>query len=73
MRNLGLALAAVGASYADIVKTTTYVANYKPEHRAVIGQAKKPLGEPPASTLVGVNALALAEWLVEIGAVAVTS
>lgn len=74
MRNIGLALAAAGASYADIVKITTYVVNYKPEHRAVIGKARAPHfanGTPPASTLVGVSALALPEWLVEIEAVAV--
>jgi len=73
MRNVGLALAA-GASYADIVKITTYVVNYKPEHRAVIGKARAPFfanRTPPASTLVGVSALALLEWLVEIEAVAV--
>ena len=74
MRNVGLALAAAGASYANIVKITTYVVNYRPEHRAVIGQARAPFfagGAPPASTLVGVSALALPEWLVEIEAVAV--
>ena len=72
MRNVGLALAAAGATYADIVKITTFVVNYKPEHRAVIGQARAPFfagGMPPASTLVGVTALALPEWLVEIEAV----
>ena len=74
MRNVGLALAAAGASYANIVKITTYVVNYRPEHRTVIGQARAPFfagGAPPASTLVGVSALALPEWLVEIEAVAV--
>ena len=74
MRNIGLALAAVRASYGDIVKITTYVVNYKPEHRAVIVKARAPFfanGTPPASTLVGVTALALPEWLVEIEAVAV--
>ena len=74
MRNLGLALAAAHASYADIVKTTTYVVNYKPEHRATIGKAKAPFfanREAPASALVGVEALAVPEWLVEIEAVAV--
>jgi enamine deaminase RidA (YjgF/YER057c/UK114 family) len=74
MRNVGLALAAAGAGYADIVKITTYVLNYKPEDRAVIGKARAPFfadGTPPASTLVGVAALALPEWLVEIEAVAV--
>ena len=72
-RNVGLALAAAGASYADIVKIT-YVVNYRPEHRVVIGKARAPFfatGTPPASTLVGVSALALPEWLVEIEAVAV--
>ncbi len=74
MRNVGLALAAAGANYTDIVKITTYVVNYKPEHRTVIGQARAPFfagGTPPASTLVGVTALALPEWLVEIEAIAV--
>jgi enamine deaminase RidA (YjgF/YER057c/UK114 family) len=74
MRNIGLALAAAGATYADIVKITTYVVNYKPEHRVIIGQARAPFfanGTPPASTLVGVAALAVPEWLVEIEAVAV--
>jgi enamine deaminase RidA (YjgF/YER057c/UK114 family) len=74
MRNVGVALAAARASYADIVKITTYVVNYKPEHRAIIGKARAPFfanGMPPASTLVGVAALAVPEWLVEIEAVAV--
>lgn len=74
MRNVGLALAAAGAGFDDVVKITTYVVNYKPEHRAVIGQARAPFfagRTPPASTLVGVSALALPEWLIEIEAIAV--
>jgi enamine deaminase RidA (YjgF/YER057c/UK114 family) len=74
MRNVGLALAAARASYTDIVKITTYVVNYKPEHRSIIGKARAPFfsnGTPPASTLVGVAALALPEWLVEIEAIAI--
>jgi enamine deaminase RidA (YjgF/YER057c/UK114 family) len=74
MRNVGLALNAAGARYAGIVKITTYVVNYKPEYRAIIGKARAPFfanGTPPASTLVGVAALALSEWLVEIEAIAV--
>jgi enamine deaminase RidA (YjgF/YER057c/UK114 family) len=74
MRNVGVALSAAGASYADIVKITTYVVNYKPEYRAIIGKARAPFftnGTPSASTLVGVAALALSEWLVEIEAIAV--
>ncbi len=74
MRNLGLALAAAGASYADIVKITTYVVNYRPEQRPIIGKARAFFFEnmpPPASTLVGVSALAMPEWLIEIEAIAV--
>jgi enamine deaminase RidA (YjgF/YER057c/UK114 family) len=74
MRNVGLALAAAGADYGDIVKITTYVVDYRPEHRAIVGRARAPFfksGTPPASTLVGVSALALPEWLVEIEAIAV--
>jgi enamine deaminase RidA (YjgF/YER057c/UK114 family) len=74
MRNVGLALTAAGASFSDVVKLTTYVVNYRPEHRTVIGQARAPFfagRTPPASTLVGVTALALPEWLVEIEAIAV--
>jgi enamine deaminase RidA (YjgF/YER057c/UK114 family) len=73
MKNLGLALAAAGATFADIVKTTTFVVNYKAQHRTVITDAKKPFwaGRPPTSALIGVAALALPEWLIEIEAVAV--
>jgi enamine deaminase RidA (YjgF/YER057c/UK114 family) len=74
MRNVGLALAAAGADFGDVVKITTYVVNYKPEHRSIVGKARAPFfakATPPASTLVGVSALALPEWLVEIEAVAV--
>jgi enamine deaminase RidA (YjgF/YER057c/UK114 family) len=74
MRNIGLCLAAAGASYEHVVKITTYVVNYKPEDRAVIGKARTPFfadRPPPASTLVGVSALAAPEWMIEIEAVAV--
>ena len=74
MRNLGLALAAAGATFADLVKVTTYVVDYRPEHRAIIGKARGTFYAdmtPPASTLVGVSALAAPEWLIEIEGVAV--
>lgn len=74
MRNLGLALAAAGASYKDIVKITTYVVDYTPAKRPDITKARSPFfagRTPPASTLVGVSALAAPEWLIEIEAVAV--
>ena len=75
MRNLGLALAAAGAGFEHVVKITTYVVDYKPEHRPIIGKARGAFFEgrkPPASTLVGVAALAAPGWLIEIEAVAVT-
>ena len=74
MRNLGLALAAAGAGYVHIVKITTYVVDYKPELRQIIGKARGAFFEgrtPPASTFVGVSALAAPGWLIEIEAVAV--
>lgn len=75
MHNVGRALAAAGASFNDVVKITTYVVNYQPEHRMIIGKARAPFFAnmtPPASTLVGVAALAMPGWLVEIEAIAVT-
>ena len=74
MTNIGLALKAAGATYADIVKITTFVVGSKPELRPIIGKARSAFFEgmdPPASTLVGVSALAAPEWLIEIEAVAV--
>lgn len=74
MRNLGKCLEAAGASFEHVVKITTYVVDYKPELRAAIGKARTPFfGDrpPPASTLVGVSALAAPEWLIEIEAIAV--
>ena len=75
MKNIGLALAAANATFSDVVKITTYVVGYRPEHRAIIGKARSPFFAdmpPPASTLVGVSALAAPEWLIEIEAIAVT-
>lgn len=75
MRNLGTALAAAGTSFDSVVKIVTYVVDYRPEHRAIIGDVRSrhlPPGKPPASTLVGVTALAAPEYLIEIEAVAVT-
>ncbi len=74
MLNLGRALEAAGATFADVVKITTFVVGYRPEQRAVIGAARSPFfpaGEPPASTLVGIEALAAPGWLIEIEAIAV--
>lgn len=69
-------LADQGASMADVVKMNTYIADYGPESLEVFrGVRKELMGETdmPASTLVGVEALAFPEWLIEIEVVAVIS
>lgn len=63
-----------GASMKDVIKMNTYIVDYGPESLEVFrGVRKELLGDTdmPASTLVGVEALALVEWLIEIEAVAV--
>lgn len=63
-----------GATMFDVVKMNTYIVDYGPETLEVFrGVRKEVMGEAdmPASTLVGVEALALPEWLIEIEAVAV--
>jgi enamine deaminase RidA (YjgF/YER057c/UK114 family) len=71
--NLGFALAAVGANFDDVVRVTTYVVDYRPEHRAILRQIRSEHWptDPPAATLLGVSALALPELLVEVEATAV--
>jgi enamine deaminase RidA (YjgF/YER057c/UK114 family) len=72
--NLELALKGAGASLADVTKLTTYVVGYQPEMLALIREVRATLfqpGESPASTLVGVQALAAPEFLIEVEAYAV--
>jgi enamine deaminase RidA (YjgF/YER057c/UK114 family) len=72
--NLERALAAAGATFADVVKTNLYVVGLKPEHVPIIREVRSRhvnVAQPPASTLVGVTALVGADWLIEIEAVAV--
>ena len=72
--NLRLALAAAGATWNDVVVTRLYVVNYKPEQLPIIREVRSRYvspDRPPASTLVGVQALAHPDWLIEIEATAV--
>ncbi len=71
--NLGRALDAVGATQGDVAKITTFVVNYSPEARPALTAARQEVfgGELPASTLVGVQALAAPDLMVEVEAVAV--
>jgi enamine deaminase RidA (YjgF/YER057c/UK114 family) len=73
-RNLRVALGAAGATLQQLVKTTIFVVGYKPADREVIAEVRaKVYGShpPPASTLVGVQALVRPELLIEVEAVAV--
>jgi enamine deaminase RidA (YjgF/YER057c/UK114 family) len=71
--NLKVALAAVGATFADVVKVNTYVVNYKPSDVAIIREIRGKYNVPeklPASTLVGIQALAREDFLIEVEVVA---
>jgi enamine deaminase RidA (YjgF/YER057c/UK114 family) len=73
-RNVGLALKGAGASFDDVVKLNVYVVNYKPEYRALLHEVRSrhvSKDNPPASTLVGVQALARDGFLIEIEVIAV--
>jgi 2-iminobutanoate/2-iminopropanoate deaminase len=69
--NIGLCLSTAGASFADVVKVTTFLtdvedrARINPVRQEFFGDAR------PASTLVEVSALVLPEFLIEVEAVAV--
>lgn len=70
--NLRKALASVGGSFSDVVKTTTLVTDLKQlgTLREVRARYLDP-AHPPANTLIPVTALARPELLLEIEAVAV--
>ena len=72
---VGQQLDAAGASLADLVKATTYIVDFDPathlaEYRAGREQALA-LDDMPASTLLGIPALASEQFLVEIDGIAV--
>ena len=76
LANLKMALAAAGASPADVVKLNIYVVNYRPEQAPLVAAALReafPAGRLPAGTWLGVQSLALADLLIEIDAIAVTA
>jgi enamine deaminase RidA (YjgF/YER057c/UK114 family) len=73
MENLKTALAAAGASLQDAVKLNYYVVNLNPDKLSVIREVRNKYisaEHPPASTLVGVTALARQEFLIEVEVVA---
>ncbi|HEV8339219.1 MAG TPA: RidA family protein [bacterium] len=72
-RNLVAALAAAGATPASVAKMTWYIVNYAENVRPILIEARREAFGPhaPASTLIGVQALAEAGFLIEVEAIAV--
>src|SRR5438067_13246114 len=72
--NLRTALDGAGIAPADVAKLTTYVVGYKPELRPSLAEARAAVfgADLPASTLVGVQALAEPGYLLEVEAIAVS-
>lgn len=74
-KNLKTALAAAGATPADVVKINVYIVDYKQADLAILEEAiSECFGENRgfASTVVGVKALALDGLLIEVEATAMT-
>lgn len=72
--NLVEALETVGAKPQDLVKIGIYVVNHDPDRLSVIRTIRdEAFGEiiPPASTLLGVDRLALPDLMIEVDGVAV--
>jgi enamine deaminase RidA (YjgF/YER057c/UK114 family) len=69
LKNIETVLAEAGAAKGDIVRMRTYVVNHTPDKLEPVGAA---LGEfwgdvmPAANTWIGVQALALPDFLIEI-------
>src|ERR1700755_2496437 len=73
LENLRLVLAEMGASPANIVRLRTYVVDHKPEKLIPVLteiQAFYAGAAPAANTFIGVQSLALPEFLIEIEATA---
>lgn len=71
--NLKTALASVGAGPDQVAKITTFVVDYSPDLRAPLHEIRTAIfgSNPPASTLLGVQALATPDFLIEVEAIAV--
>ncbi len=71
--NLKAALASAGASFNDVVKINWYIKDFKQENLGALRDVRGMYvnkDNPPASTLIGVVALAQDDYLIEVEAVA---
>lgn len=74
--NLVSQLRAAGASPEDVVKLTTFIVDLNREKMGLFGEARNKhlaVSPPPASTVIGVSALAREVFKIEIEAIAVIS
>lgn len=74
LANIRAVLSSAGASPSDVLGLRTYVVNHSPEKLGpVLGEIARFYGEttPAPNTFIGVNALALPDFLIEIEATAV--
>jgi enamine deaminase RidA (YjgF/YER057c/UK114 family) len=74
LRNVQTAIEAAGGRLKDVVALRIYIVNYQTESAAAIGSALREFfsqENAPASTWIGVSALAVPEFLIEIEATAV--
>jgi enamine deaminase RidA (YjgF/YER057c/UK114 family) len=73
LQNLRQVLEAAGASPENVVRTRTFVVNYTPDYLEPLAQAFAEFYAdviPAAGTLIGVQSLALPDFLIEIEATA---
>lgn len=73
-RNLEKAIRAAGGTLKDIAALRIYVVDYQAESGTAVGTALREFfsqQNPPVSTWIGVSALAVPEFLIEIEATAV--
>lgn len=74
LKNLKAMLADQGATPADVVRIRTYIVNYSPDMLEILDSALAEFygdTEPAANTLLGVQSLALPEFMIEIEATAI--
>lgn len=74
LENIGVALAEAGATLNDVCRLTIYIVDYNPGMLDTIAAELNKVFDKdalPANTLLGIQALALPEFLVEMEATAV--
>jgi enamine deaminase RidA (YjgF/YER057c/UK114 family) len=74
LRNVEAAIEVTGGTLKDVVALRIYIVNYRAESASAVGSALREFfspENPPASTWIGVSALAVPEFLIEIEATAV--